>query len=74
MILTWPPIFDTPMLRIVAVCIDFEVAKSIYVLYVLIRALRIPEVPLTGIWNLDLDLDTVTGLWYTLVPNFVCLH
>ena len=74
MISTWPLIFDTPMLRIVAVCIDFEVAKSIYVLYVLIRALRIPEVPLTWIWNLDLDLDTVTGLWYTLVPNFVCLH
>ena len=25
---------------------------------------------LTGVWHLDLDLDMVTGLWYTHDPNF----
>ena len=27
----------------------------------------------TGVWHLDLDLDMVTGPWYTHVPNFCCL-
>ena len=25
---------------------------------------------LTGVWHPDIDLDMVTGLWYTLDPNF----
>ena len=25
---------------------------------------------LTGVWHPDIDLDMVTGLWYTYIPNF----
>ena len=28
---------------------------------------------MTGFWHLDLNLDIVTGIWYTHVPNFVSL-
>ena len=33
-------------------------------------AILIFQMFLTGVWHLDLDLDMVTGLWYTLDPKF----
>ena len=48
----------------------FEDAKNIHILKVLIWGLRGCWRIMTGVWHLDLDLDTVTGLWYTNVSNF----
>ena len=55
-------VFDTPMIRILALYLDFEGAKNIHVLYVLIWGFGGCWRFLTGIWHLDLDLDMVTGL------------
>ena len=27
-----------------------------------------------GVWNLDIDLDIVSGLWYTHITNFGSLY
>ena len=48
----------------------FECAKNIYVLNVLIWGFAGGCMFLTGVWHLDLDLDIVTGLCYTYIPNF----
>ena len=54
--------------------IDFEGAKNIYVLLVLIwgsgRCWRF----LTGVWHLHLDLDIITGLYFIHDPNFGSLY
>ena len=60
----------TPMFWTFALCLDFEGAKNIQVLQVLIWGILRRCRLLTGIWHLDLDLDIVTGLWYTHDPNF----
>merc|ERR1712112_265361 len=69
----WSLVFGTPICQILALYLDFEGAKNIHVLYVLIwdfgRCWRF----LTGVWHPDIDLDMVTGLWYTNIPNFGCL-
>ena len=70
LIYIWSLVLDTPMLHILYLYLDFQVAYNIYVLKVLIRyfggCLRF----LTGVWLMDLDLDMVTGLWYTNDPSF----
>ena len=58
----WSLVFDTPMIRILALYLDFEGAKNIHVLYVLIWEFGGCWRFLTGVWHLDLDLDMVTGL------------
>ena len=58
-------VFDIPMIQILALFLDFEGAKNIKVLKVLIWGLGGRWRFLTGVWHFDLDLDMVTGLWFT---------
>ena len=58
------------MIQILALYLDFEGAKNIHVLQVLIWGFGGHWRFLTGVWYLDLYLDMVTGLWYTQDPNF----
>merc|ERR1711954_508930 len=60
--LIWSLVFDTTMIQIPALYLDFEGAKNIHVLEVLIWGFRGRWMFLTGIWDLDLDLDIVIGL------------
>ena len=50
------------MIQILALYLDFEGAKNIHVLKVLIWGFGGRWRILTGVWHLDLDLDMVTGL------------
>ena len=63
-------VFGTAMFLIVALYRDFEGAKKIHVLKVLIWGFGGRWRFLTWVWHLDLDLDMVTGLWYRHDPNF----
>ena len=63
-------VFDSQFFQFFALYLDFGVAKKIHVLKVLIWGLGGHCRFLTGVWYLDLDLDMVTGLWKTHVPNF----
>ena len=64
LILIWilPLVFDTTMIQILALYLDFEGAKSIHVLYVFICGFGGRLRFLTRVWHLDLDLDMVSGL------------
>ena len=62
LILIWSLVVDTPMFRILALYLDFEVAKYIQVLKVLICGSGGCWRFLTGAWHLDLDLNIVTRL------------
>ena len=62
LIWTWSLVFDTPLIQIVALYLDFEGAKNIIVLKVLIWGFEGCQRFLTGVWHLDLDLYMVTGL------------
>ena len=55
-------VFDTPMLQILAFYLDFESAKNIHVLYVLIWGFGGCGRFLTGVWHLNYDLNIVTGV------------
>ena len=68
--LIWSLVFYTPIFWILALNLDFEGAKNIQVLQVLIWGFRGCCKFLNWVWHLNIALDTVTGLWYTLVPNF----
>ena len=59
------------MIQILALYHDFEGAKNIHVLTVLIWGLRGYGIFWTGVWDLDLDLDMVTGLCCTHVLIWV---
>ena len=50
------------MIQILALYLDFEGAKNIHVVYVLMWVFGGCWVCLTGVWHLDLDLDMVTSL------------
>ena len=66
----WSLVFDIPMIRSLALYLDSKGAKNIHVLYVLIWGFGGCWRFLTGVWHPDIDLDMVTGLWYTHIPNF----
>ena len=57
------------MIQILALYLDFEGAKNIYVLKVLIWGFGGCWRFLTGVWHPAINLDVVTGLWYTHVLN-----
>ena len=57
----WSLVFYTTMIRILALYLDFEGAKNIHVLQVLIRGFGGCWRFLTGVWHPDIDLDMVTG-------------
>ena len=63
-------VFGTPMFQILALYLDFEGAKNIYVLQVWICGFGGCWRFLTGVWHHDLDLDMATGLWYSHDLNF----
>merc|ERR1712081_81577 len=66
----WLLVFGTPIFQILALYLDFEGAKNIHVLQVLIWGSGGCWSFLTGVWHLDIDLDMITGLCYTHIPNF----
>ena len=55
-------VFDTPMVQILALYLDFEGTKNNHVLQVIIWSFGGRWKFLTGGRHLDLDLDMVTGL------------
>ena len=63
-------VFDISMIGILALYLDLEGARNIHVLKVLIRGIGGCLRFLTGVQHLDPELDMVTCLWYTYVPNF----
>ena len=60
----WSLVFGTPIFQILALYLDFEGAKNIHFLQVLIWGFEGSWRFLTGFWHLYLDLDIVTGLRY----------
>ena len=58
------------MIQIWALYLDFEGAKNIHVLQVLIWGFEGFWMFLTGVWHVDHDLDMVTGLLYIYDPTF----
>ena len=66
----WSLGFDTPKFWSLAPYINFEGAKNIHVLKVLLWGFGECWWFLTGIWHLDLDLDMFIGLWYNHDLNF----
>ena len=70
LILIWSLVFDISMIQILALYLDFEGAKNIHVLLVIIWGFGGCWRFLTGVWHPDLDFDMVTGLLYTHDPNF----
>ena len=50
------------MFQILALYLDFEDAKNIHVLQVIISGFGGRWRFMTGVWHLDLNLDMVTGL------------
>ena len=62
LICVWSLVFGTPMLYILVLYLDFESAKNIHVLKVLIWGFGGHWRILTGVSGLDLDLDMVTGI------------
>ena len=55
-------VFDIPMIQILALYLDFEGAKNIHVLEVLIWGFGGCWRFLTGVWLLNIDLDMAIGL------------
>ena len=55
-------VFDTPMIKILALYLNFSDAKNIHVLQVLILGFGGGWMFLSGVKHLDFDLDIVTGL------------
>ena len=70
MIWIWSLVLGTPIFQILAMYLDFGGAKNIHVFKVLTWGFREHWRFLTGVWHFDLDLDLVTALWYTFIPNF----
>ena len=66
----WSVLFDIPMFKIVVLYLDTEGEKNSHVLSVLIWGFGGHWRFLTGVWHFDLDLDVVTGLWYTHIMTF----
>ena len=63
-------VLGIPMIHILAIYLEFEGAKNIHVLQVLILGFEGCWRFLTGVWHLDLDLDMVTGFPYNHDLNF----
>ena len=70
MILIWSLVSDTPIILILASYINFESAKIIHALKVLIWGFGGSWRLLTLVWHLDHDFDMVIGLFYIHDPNY----
>ena len=69
----WSVVFDMPMIKVLALYLNFEDAKNIHALQVLILGFGGCWSFLTRVQHLGLDSDMVSGLWYTNDPNFDCI-
>ena len=69
----WSLVFDTSLFQNLALYLNFNSAKNIHILWVLVLSFGGCWRFLTGVWHLDLDSNMVTGLWYNHDPNF-CSH
>ena len=58
----WSFVFYTPIFLIMALYLNFEGAKNIHVLQILIWSFQGCWMFMTGVWYLDLDFDMVTGI------------
>ena len=67
-------VFGTPIFQILALYLDFEGAKNIHVLQVMIWSFGGCWRFLTGGLHPDIDLNMFTGLWFTHSPNFGSLY
>ena len=70
LILIWSLVFDISLIQILALSLDFEGAKNIHILQVIIWSFSWVWRLLIGVWHLGLHLDMVNGLCYTYIPNF----
>ena len=62
------------MIQILALYLDFEGAKNIHVLSVIIWGFGGCWRFLTGVWHLDLDLDMVRNLAWIIPEVFITLR
>ena len=58
----WSLVFDIPMIKVLALYLDFEGAKNIHILKVLIWGFGEHWRILIRVGHLDLDLNMATGL------------
>ena len=64
-------VFGTVMFLILALYLNFEGAKTIHVLHVLIWGVGGCCWFLTGVWHLDLDLDGLRNLAWIFLEVFI---
>merc|ERR1711954_569072 len=74
LICIWSLVFDIPMIRILALYLDFEDAKNIHFLLVIIWGFGGCCRFLTGVWHLDLDLDIVRNLAWIFSEVLITLR
>ena len=70
----WALVFGTPIIRILALYLDFEGAKNIDILKFLIWGFGRYWMFLTGVWYLDLYLDMVRNLDLMIPEVFIILR
>merc|ERR1711954_377398 len=69
LILIWSLVFGKPMFKILALYLDFEDAKNIHGLQVMICSIGGCWRFLTGVLHPDIDLNMFIGLWCTHILN-----
>ena len=69
----WSLVFGRPPFQIFCLYLDFEGANNTHVLKIFIWGFGGCWMFLIWIWHLYLNLDRVTGLWYTYILNFCSL-
>ena len=67
----WSLVFDTNMFKKLALCLDFEGAKNMGVLWVLICSFGGHWRFLTRVWHLDFDLDGLRNLAWIFLEVFI---
>ena len=63
-------VFDTPIVQILSLSVELEGAKNIHVFKGLIWSFGGCWRILIWVWDLELDFDMVSCLYYTCVTNF----
>ena len=67
-------VFDTSIIQILALYLNFEGAKNIHALYVLILGFGGHWRFLTGVWHLDHDLDGLRNVAQIFPEVFISLR
>ena len=66
----WSMVFSTPIFQNLALYLDFEGAKKVHVLKVMIWGFGRLRRFLTGVLHSDIDFDMVPGFSFTHILNF----